>query len=163
MIAREIFPFNSARLHATSRLPSKSFISPTYDYFTSNSFVSPTYAKTGGVPPTKMSACPERSRGARRHLLSLFSQSPLSVLFTFNHLRTLSFSVSHLSPVPPAASALFHQKTRVYPPPVVPIPTHGTGSTKSRPPQKASTTKPKRARFIVPLHESPVTSVDRQT
>src|SRR6266436_585945 len=32
--------------------------------------------------------------------------STLASLF-FNHLRTLSFSVSHLSPIPPAPSALF--------------------------------------------------------
>src|SRR5258708_14599190 len=47
---------------------------------------------------------------ARRHLLSFFFRSPLSPLFFFNHLRTLSFYVSHLSPIPPAPSALFAQK-----------------------------------------------------
>src|SRR5260370_26623958 len=46
----------------------------------------------------------------RRYLLSLFSQSPLSALFPFNYLRTLSFSVSYLSAVLPPPSALFYQK-----------------------------------------------------
>jgi hypothetical protein len=46
----------------------------------------------------------------RRYLLSLFSQSPLSALFPFNYLRTLSFSVSYLSAVLPTPSALFYQK-----------------------------------------------------
>jgi hypothetical protein len=113
MIARALFPFHSARLHAPSRPPSKSSISPTYDRFTSNSFVSPAYAKTGGCTPTKMSA--------RQHLLSLFSQSLLSALFPFNCLRTLSFSVSYISPIPPAPSALFPKK-RGYPTLVTPIP-----------------------------------------
>src|SRR6267378_8333405 len=53
-------------------------------------------------PPAKMSA--------RRHFPSLFSQSPLSALFPFNYLRTLSFSVSYLSAVLPTPSALFYQK-----------------------------------------------------
>ncbi len=53
-------------------------------------------------PPAKMSA--------RRHFPSLFSQSPLSLLFPFNRLRTLSFSVSYLSAVLPTPSALFYQK-----------------------------------------------------
>jgi hypothetical protein len=72
MIARALFRFHPARLHAPRRLPSKSFISPAYEHFTSNSFVSPTYAKTGGCTPPKMSA--------RRHFLSLSSRSPLSAL-----------------------------------------------------------------------------------
>src|SRR5882762_4961687 len=40
--------------------------------------------------------------------------STLASLF-FNHLRTLSFSVSHLYPIPPAPSALFSKKRGVYP------------------------------------------------
>src|SRR6266436_5805355 len=40
--------------------------------------------------------------------------STLASLF-FNHLRTLSFSVSHLYPIPPAPSALFAKKRGVYP------------------------------------------------
>src|ERR1700688_341243 len=35
--------------------------------------------------------------------------------FPFNHFRTLSFSVSHLSPVPPIISALLRQKQRGIP------------------------------------------------
>src|ERR1700722_2231756 len=63
----------------------------------------PCLRKKGRCTPAKMSA--------RRHLLSLFSQSPLSTLLRFNYLRTLSFSVSHVSFIPPTPSALFHQKT----------------------------------------------------
>ena len=40
--------------------------------------------------------------------------STLASLF-FNHLRTLSFSVSHLYSIPPAPSALFSKKRGVYP------------------------------------------------
>ena|SRR5712664_536703 len=102
MFARATFSFHPARPHTPSRFPAKSFLSPTYKHFPRNSFVSPTYAKTGGCTPRKMSA--------RRHLFSLFSQTALSTIFLFNCLRTLSFSVAHLSPVPPAFSALFPQK-----------------------------------------------------
>src|SRR6202030_3418298 len=62
----------------------------------------PCLRKKGRCTPAKMSA--------RRHLLSLFSQSPLSTLLRFNYLRTLSFSVSHVSFIPPTPSALLHQK-----------------------------------------------------
>ena len=61
----------------------------------------------GGVALWKMSACPERSRGARRHFLSLLSQSLISTLFLFYRLRTLLFSVAHLSSAYPALVALF--------------------------------------------------------
>jgi|HubBroStandDraft_2_1064218.scaffolds.fasta_scaffold20260_2 hypothetical protein len=108
MIARPLFRFHPSCLHAPSSPRSKSFISPAYDHLTSNSFVSPTYAKTGGCIPLKMSA--------RRHFLSLFSQSPFSALLLFNHLRTLSFSVSHLSAVLPVSSALLPQKRGGIPP-----------------------------------------------
>src|SRR5882762_8936273 len=40
--------------------------------------------------------------------------STVASLF-FNHLHTLSFSVSHLYPIPPAPSALFSKKRGVYP------------------------------------------------
>ena len=102
MRARAILSSYLPRSLALSRFPTKSFISPAYKNFIRNSFVSPTYAKTGGCTPLKMSA--------RRHLLSLFSQSPLLDLFPFNYLRTLSFSVLHVSPIPPAPSALFAEK-----------------------------------------------------
>jgi len=52
---------------------------------------------------------------ARRHFLSLFSQSPLSPLLLFNHLRTLPFSVSSLSPALPITSALLPPKRGVHP------------------------------------------------
>jgi hypothetical protein len=107
MFARGVFSIYPPRLLASSCFPSKPFVSPTYKITVRNSFVSPTYAKTGGCTPPKMSA--------RRHLLSLFSQSSLSGLFPFNPLRTLSFSVAHLSPVSTVLSALFHQKPGVYP------------------------------------------------
>ncbi len=107
MFARGVFSFYPPRLHASSSFPSKPFVSPTYKITVCNSFVSPTYAKTGGCTPAKMSA--------RRHFFSLFSRSPLSALFLFNHLRTLSFSVAHLSLVSTVLSALFHQKPGVYP------------------------------------------------
>src|SRR6267143_314352 len=104
MFARGVFSFYPPRLHASSCFPSKPFVSPTYKITVRNSFVSPTYAKTGGCTPLKMSA--------RRHFLSLFSQSRLLL---FNRLRTLSFPVAHLSPVSTVLSALFHQKPGVYP------------------------------------------------
>jgi hypothetical protein len=68
MFARVLLLFQPSRLHAPSRLLSKSFISPTYARFTRNSFVSPTYARTGGFTSLKMSA--------RRHSFSLCSQLP---------------------------------------------------------------------------------------
>jgi hypothetical protein len=107
MVARGILSFHPSRLCAPSRPSSKLFLSPTCEHFARNSFVSPTSAKTGGCTPLKMSA--------RRHFLSLFSQSPLSTLFPFNRLRTLSFSVSHLSAVIATSSALLHQKPGVHP------------------------------------------------
>jgi hypothetical protein len=107
MLARRVFSFYPPRLHASSCFPSNPFVSPTSKITVCNSFVSPTYAKTGGCTPPKMSV--------RRHSLSLFSQSPLSALLLFNHLRTLSFSVSYLSLVAPAASALLPQKQGVHP------------------------------------------------
>jgi len=107
MIARGLFPFYPPRSHASSCFPSKSFVSPTCKISFRNSFVSPTYAKTGGCIPSKMSA--------RRHFLSLFSQSPLSPLFLFNRLRTLSFSGSQLSHLLPTGCALFRKKPVVHP------------------------------------------------
>jgi hypothetical protein len=107
MIARGIFSFYPPRLHAPSCFPSKSFVSPTCKFSSRNSFVSPIYAKTGGCSPRKMSA--------RRHLLALFSQSALSALLFFNHLRTLSFSVSHLSRVLPTACPLFDKNPGIHP------------------------------------------------
>src|SRR4029077_8232991 len=89
------------------RRASRPFVSPTYQISVRNSFASPTYAKTGECTPPKMSA--------RRHFLSLSSQSPLSSLFLFYRLRTLSFSVSNLSPDLPISSALLPQKPGVYP------------------------------------------------
>jgi|SRR5580704_7684078 hypothetical protein len=102
MFARGVLSFYPQRLHASSCFLYKSFISPTCKITVRNSFVSPTYAKTGGCTPRKMSA--------RRHFLSLFSQSPLSALLLFNHLCTLSFFVSSLSPALPISSALFLKK-----------------------------------------------------
>src|SRR6266849_3499254 len=43
-----------------------------------------------------------------RHALS--TETRLSALFSFNHLRTLLFSAAHLSPMPPMLFALFPQK-----------------------------------------------------
>ncbi len=119
MLARGVFSFYPPRLHASSCFPSKSFVSPTCKISFRNSFVSPTYAKTRGVGGISSQSSVLRFRlvrpfkqrmSARRHLLSLLSQSPLSTLLLFNHLRTLSFSVSYLSAVLPTSSALFHQK-----------------------------------------------------
>jgi hypothetical protein len=107
MFARALYRFHPAHLHAPGRPTSNSFISPTYARLTRNSFVSPTYAKTGGCTPSKMSA--------RRHFFSLSSQSPHSVLFLFNCLRTLSFSVSQSSAIFPTPSALLPEKHRVHP------------------------------------------------
>src|SRR5260370_18455298 len=104
MFPRGAFSFHPPRLLASSCFPSKPFVSPTYKITVRNSFVSPTYAKTGGCTPLKMSA--------RRHFLSLFSQSRLLL---FNRFRTLSFSLAHLSPICPVLSALFHQKPTLYP------------------------------------------------
>ena len=130
MIARGLLCFHPARLHAPSRPPSKSIISPTYENFSSNSFVSPTCAKTGGYIPQKC---------RRADIFSLFSQSRLSPSVlpcppqlqrrrVFNRLRTLSFSVSHRSAFLPTPSALFVQKPGI-PPPVIPIPSR-TGTAK---------------------------------
>src|SRR5258708_31994533 len=99
MFARGAFSFHPPHLHASSCFPSKPFVSPTHKITRRNSFVSPTYAKTGGCTPAKMSA--------RRHFLSLFSQSRRVL---FNHLRTLSFSLAHLSPFSTVLSPLFHQQ-----------------------------------------------------
>src|SRR5258708_4576447 len=107
MFAGAVFSIHPPRLHASSCFPSKPFVSSTDKIAVRNSYVSPTYAKTGGCTPAKMSA--------RRHFLSLFSKSPLSALFLFNHWHTLSFFVAHLSPVSTVLSALFHQKPGVYP------------------------------------------------
>src|SRR5882724_2647442 len=107
MFAREVFSSHPARPHAPRRFPSKSFVSPTSRITARNSFVSPTYAKTGGCTPLKMSA--------RRHFLSLCPQSPFPALFLFNRLRTLSFSVSHVSAVLPTSSALLSQKPGAHP------------------------------------------------
>jgi hypothetical protein len=107
MFARGVSSFYPPRLHASSGFPSKPFVSPTCKITVRNSFVSPTYAKTGGCTPPKMSA--------RRHFLSLFSQSPLSALLLFIRLRTLSFSVSSLSPALPISSALLPPKQGVHP------------------------------------------------
>ena len=117
MIARGLFSFCPPRSHVSSCFPSKSFVSPTCKFSSRNSFVSPTYAKTGGVPPQKC---------RRADIFSPFSQSTLSPSLlpcppqlqrkrVFNHLRTLSFSVSHLSRVLPRGCALFHKKTGVHP------------------------------------------------
>ena len=46
----------------------------------------------------------------RADICSLSSPNPHSPLFPFNYLRTLPFSVSHLSAILPTSSALFHQK-----------------------------------------------------
>src|SRR5260221_3348789 len=99
MSARVVVSFHPPRLRDSSCFSSKPFVSPTCRIAVRNSFVSPTYAKTGGCTPLEMSA--------RRHFLSLCSLSPLSALLLFNGLRTLLFSVAHLSPVAPALSALF--------------------------------------------------------
>jgi hypothetical protein len=107
MFARRVFSFYPSRLHASSCFSSKSFVSPTCRISFRNSFVSPTYAKTGGYTPLKMSA--------RRHFLSLFSQSPLSAVLLFNHLPTLSFFGSQLSRVLPKGCALFRKKPGVHP------------------------------------------------
>src|SRR6266481_656250 len=109
MFARGVFSIYPPRLHASSCFPSKPFVSPTYKITVRNSFVSPTYAKTGGCTPLKMSA--------RRHFLSLFSQSRL--LF-FNRLRTLSFSVTPISCLHSAFRTL-SPKTGGVPPLVRPI------------------------------------------
>jgi hypothetical protein len=107
MLARGVSSFYPPRLLAPSCFPSKSFVSPACRISFRNSFVSPTYAKTAGYTPLRMSA--------RRHFLSLFSQSPLPALLLFNHLRTLSFSISNLSAVLPTSSALLPQKPGVHP------------------------------------------------
>jgi hypothetical protein len=88
-VRADTFPFPPRVLARLKSPPSKSFISPAYDRPTRNSFVSPAYTKTGGCTPKKMSA--------RRHLLSLFSHSPLLDLF------------------PSIACTLFHFPYHTYP------------------------------------------------
>ena len=70
---------------------------------------------------------------------ALSTETPLSPRFPFIHLRTLSFSVSHLSPVSPALSALFPKKQGVL------LSGHTNCSRadrtcKTRPPRKAAAT-----------------------
>src|SRR5260221_3437326 len=108
MSARVVVSFHPPRLRDSSCFSSKPCVSPTCRIAVRNSFVSPTYAKTGGCTPLEMSA--------RRHFLSLCSLSPLSALLLFNGLRTLLFSVAHLSPVAPALSALFPKDRGCIPP-----------------------------------------------
>jgi hypothetical protein len=62
----------------------------------------PYIRKNGGCTHPKMSA--------RRHFHAFLFPSTLSVLFLFNCLRTLSFSGSPLSPIPPISSPLFTKK-----------------------------------------------------
>ena len=52
---------------------------------------------------------------------ALFLSTAFSPLFVFNQLRTLSFSVAHLSRISPIASALFQKKPGVGVPMVQPI------------------------------------------
>src|SRR5580692_5862881 len=108
MCVRGFLCFYRAPLLVSRQNTRKSNYSPRYATLCRKSNVSPTYAKTGGCTPRKMSA--------RRHVLSLFSPSSLSTLFLFNCLRTLSFSVAHLSPVPPTLFALFPKKPGGIPP-----------------------------------------------
>src|SRR5260221_14113823 len=132
MSARVVVSFHPPRLRDSSCFSSKPFVSPTCRIAVRNSFVSPTYAKTGGCTPLEMSA--------RRHFLSLCSLSPLSALLLFNGLRTLLFSVAHLSPVAPALSALFLKK-----PGCIPFGLANCSRVdrpcKTRPPRKAAATR----------------------
>jgi len=131
MIARAFLSFHPARLHAPSCFSSKPLVSPTCKISFCNSFVSPTYAITGECTPPKMSA--------RRHFLSLCSLSPLSALLLFNGLRTLLFSVAHLSPVAPALSALFPQNRGCIPSGLTNC-SRVDRTRKNRPPRKAAAT-----------------------
>jgi hypothetical protein len=96
MIARALFRFHPAHLHASNHQPSKSFISPTYVRSARNSFVSPTYAKSGGYTPLKMSA--------RRHFLSHLSHLPLAAVSAeerFQSLAHTSEGVRYIGALPP--------------------------------------------------------------
>src|SRR5690242_3444231 len=116
MIAREMFPFHSARLHAPSRLPSKSFISPTYANFTSNSFVSPTYAKTGGCTPHKnVGLSLAQPRGAPTFTLSFLPISTLGSLLFQSLAHSFVFRITPISHRSITFCTLL-SKTRVYPP-----------------------------------------------
>ncbi len=107
MSARGFLFFHPPRWLASICLPSNSFVSPKCGFSSRNSFVSPTYAKTGG-------ATLEKCR--RADIFSLLSRTlHFSTLLFFNHLRTLSFSVSRLSRVLPAGCALFGQNLGVHP------------------------------------------------
>jgi len=107
MSARGFLFYHPPCWHASICFPSNSFVSPTCGFSSRNSFVSATYAKTGG-------ATLEKCR--RADIFSLLSRAlHFSALLLFNHLRTLSFSVSHLSRVLPAGCALFGQKPGVHP------------------------------------------------
>jgi hypothetical protein len=102
MFARGVFSFYSPHFHASSCFPSKPFVSPTCEITVPNFFCFRCLRKNRGYAFQKMSA--------RRHFLSRFPGSPRSLLLPFNHLRTLSFSVAHLSAVLPISSALFLKK-----------------------------------------------------
>src|SRR5882724_5939428 len=107
MSARGFLFFHPPCSRASIHFPSNSLVSPTCGFSSRNSFVSPTYAKTGG-------ATLEKCR--RADIFSLLSRAlHFSALLLFNHLRTLSFSVSHLSRVLPAGCALFGQNPGVHP------------------------------------------------
>src|SRR5260221_2113555 len=107
MSARGFLFFHPPRWLASICLPSNSFVSPKCRFSSRNSFVSPTYAKTGG-------ATLEKCR--RADIFSLLSRAlHSSAILLFNHLRTLSFSVSHLSRVLPAGCALFGHNPCVHP------------------------------------------------
>jgi len=107
-------PENNRRapIPVTRQNSTKSSDSHTYAPLRCNSNVSPTYAKTGGYTPQKC---------RRADIFSLILGIPtfcpprLQRRRVFYRLRTLSFSVAHLSPVPSKPFALFAKKPGVCP------------------------------------------------
>ena len=87
MFARGVFSFYPSHLRASSRPPSKPFISPTYELLARNSFVSPTYAKTGGVTPSK-------NVGAPTFTLSFLPIRTLVPLFFLSFAHSFIFRIT---------------------------------------------------------------------
>jgi hypothetical protein len=101
MFARGLLPFHPARSPASGEF----FLSPTIpalalSYCKSNYSHTYRLPRGGGIYRFPCQTNSPRS----------FTEARLSVLLTFRHLRTLSFSVAYLSPLPSMPFALFPQK-----------------------------------------------------
>jgi len=96
-----------------SHFSPNSLLSPPYVRLDCNFFVSPTYAKTGVPSPQKCRRADISSLFLLKSTVGSLSFQPLAHSFIFR-----ITPISHSSNIFPT----LHQKTRVYPPPVQPIP-----------------------------------------